>query len=148
VRARTYLRRIVKSPPAQVVIDTISKIVKVGGANAIPQASSLFSMFQVRALPILVDLSEARAQALKRSLATAGVAPPFSREGRQVSMPKIDWLPPFQSASADEPGSAYVSIGRVGEILAALTAYSGDGDSPPRIPGKKSISAAKKVPNT
>jgi hypothetical protein len=147
-RTRTFLRQIVKSPPAQVILDVVSKIVKVGGANAIPQASSLFSMFQVRALPMLVDLSEARSRALKRWLATAGAVPPFSREGRQVTMPTIDWLPPFHSASADEPGSAYVSMGRVSELLTALTTYIGDGDSPPRIADKKSVSAPKRTPNT
>jgi hypothetical protein len=146
-RARTYLRRIIKSPPAQVIVDTISKIVKVGGANAIPQASSLFSMFQGRALPMLLDLSPARSQALNRWLATAGSAPPFSSEGRQLNTPAIDWLPPLQSASADEPGSPHVSMGRVGELIAALTAYNGDGTGPSRIAGRKAISAAKKIPN-
>jgi hypothetical protein len=147
-RARTYLRRIVKSPPAQVIVDTISKIVKVGGANAIPQASSLFSMFQVRALPMLLDLSPARSKALERWLATAESAPPFSREGRQLNNPAIDWLPPLRSASADEPGSPHVSMGRVGELIAVLTAYDGDGIAASHVAGRKAISAAKNIPKT
>jgi hypothetical protein len=119
-RAREYLRRIVKSPPAQVIVDTVSKIVKVGGGNALPQASSLFSMFEVRTLPILVDVSGGRSQALQRWLATAVSAPPFTRAGRELASPAIDWLPPLPSASADEPGGVHVSMGRVRDLLAAL----------------------------
>ena len=100
-------------------------------------------MFQVRALPMLVDLSGARTQALKRWFDTAGAAPPFSRAGRQMASPEIDWLPPLKSASADEPGSAHVSLGRAGDLAAALLAYEGDRSG---VLGKKSLSAAKKIP--
>ncbi len=122
-RIRSCVRRIVKSPPVQVIVDSISKLVKVGGATALPQASSLFSMFRVRALPMLVDLTDARSQTLKRWLATAGSAPPWSRAGRRLTSQTITWLSPLQSASAGEPGDAFVSMGRVGDLLESLTDY-------------------------
>ncbi len=73
--------------------------------------------------------------------------PPFSREGRQLDPPAIDWLPPLQSASADELGSPHVSMGRVGDLIAVLSAYDGDGTGASRIAGRKDINAAKKIPN-
>jgi len=120
---RSCVRRIVKSPPVQVIVDYVSKLVKVGGATALPQASSLFSMFQVRALPMIVDLETARSQALKRWLATTGSVPPLSRAGRQPADSAIAWLPPLQSAAAGEPWDPFVSMGRTGDLLASLIDY-------------------------
>jgi len=108
--------------------DYVVSLVKVWSGLPLPDAGTLLGMTTGKSLPILVDLTGARRNAVamwQRSYP----AEPYVLQRKRLPDDVIQWLPPLASARHDNPDSLTLTLGTVGELLGALTSRAeGCGD--------------------
>jgi hypothetical protein len=119
VELREFARRLSSSRFVGATWDYITKILKVWPGVPLPESKDLAGIMSGRTIPSVVDLTERRARAVENWFSYAEQNPPLWRDGRHLGE-DVDWLPPAPSMKAGGPDSAYLSIGRAGELVQLL----------------------------
>ncbi|MFT5520416.1 MAG: hypothetical protein ACI9IA_001009 [Enterobacterales bacterium] len=103
-----------------------AKIIKVWSGVPIPESSAISSLIQGRNFPALIDLQDARSNAVSMWKKTGLVDSPLRRDGSPLEAGEIKWLPPLNSMTVNSPDDKATSFGKVSELLEALKIVSSE----------------------
>lgn len=101
-----------------------AKIIKVWTGVPIPESSAISNLVQGRNLPALIDLQNARSNAVSMWKKTGLVDSPLQRDGSPLEAGEIKWIPPMNSMRVSSPDNKAASLGKVSEFLEALKKVS------------------------
>jgi hypothetical protein len=104
--------------------DYFAKLIQVSIGVPIPDSSSLANVFKGRSLPALVNLSEARSNALEMWKKSDNSETPIRRDGTLINNTDIIWLPPVESMEFSSPHDRSPILGKIKDISDSLEELS------------------------
>jgi hypothetical protein len=106
----------------------IAKVIKVWTGVLLPDSSDIARIANGRSLPPLVNLQDARINAVEIWKKSSLTESPLGRDGKPVTDDKIVWVPPLESMEVYTPTDKAVSFGKVGELIEVLKSVSSEMD--------------------
>lgn len=100
--------------------DYLTKIIKVLSGVPLPESKAISSIIKGQKLPQLVNLSNAKANALDIWRKTSDKSNPLRRNGQPIGDKNVTWLPPLDSMEIRSEDNRTFSLGKVGELLKVL----------------------------
>lgn len=98
----------------------LAKVLKVWTGLPIPESGAIATLVKDKVLPPLVNMANARKQAVEMWKNSELTDAPLRRDGLPVSDEEIKWLPPLDSMKVYAPDDKMLNLGTVGELLEAL----------------------------
>ena len=85
-----------------------------------PNSSEIASIVQGQPLPALVNLQEARINAIEMWKKSNLTKEPLRRDGQPITEGEIRWIPPLDSMEVYSPSDKAFSLGKAGDLAEAL----------------------------
>ena len=100
--------------------DYLAKLIKVLSGVPVPESKAIASIVKGQGMPQLIDLSNARTNALDIWKKSNNTNLPLRRDGQPVDQDNVTWLPPLDSMEVRSADNRTLSLGKVGELLKVL----------------------------
>ncbi|GHE71977.1 hypothetical protein [Roseivirga thermotolerans] len=103
--------------------DYLVKVIRVLSGVPIPESKAISAIVKGQGLPQLVNLSDAKSNALQIWKNSNNTNLPLRRDGQPIKGNNVTWLRPFDSIEVQSEDNRSLSFGKIGELKKALEEF-------------------------